>query len=79
MPTAPTSIPFRTAAQFGRQVRAARERMSLTQAELAKRARVGLKFLYQLEHGKETLRLDKVMDVLDVLSIRIVFLPPGVR
>jgi len=67
--------PYRTASQFGRQVRTARERLGITQAELGKRAGVGLKFLYQLEHGKDTLRMDKVMDVLDVLSIQMVFLP----
>ena len=79
MPKTFTKIPYRTGAQFGRQIWAARDRMNLTQAELAKRAGVGLKFLYQLEHGKETLRMDKVMDVLEVLSIRMVFLAPRTR
>ena len=79
MPKKFTLTPYRTAAQFGREVLAARDRMGMTQAELAKSAGVGLKFLYQLEHGKETLRLDKVMDVLDALSIRMVFLPPKAR
>ena len=74
MPKRPALIPYRTASQFGRQIWTARDRMNLTQAELAKRAGVGLKFLYQLEHGKETLRMDKVMDVLEVLSIQMVFL-----
>ena len=75
MSPTPNAIPYRNAAQFGREVRASRERMGLTQAELAKRAGVGSKFLYELEHGKDTLRMDKVLDVLDVLSIQIVFLP----
>ena len=53
--------------------------MGLTQIELAQRAGVGSKFLYELEHGKDTLRMDKVMDVLEVLSIQMVFLPPTPR
>ena len=36
----------------------------LTQLELAEKAGVGLRFLRDLEQGKETLRLDKVNQVL---------------
>ena len=36
----------------------------LTQPELAAKAGVGLRFLRELEGGKETLRLDKVNQVL---------------
>lgn len=73
------TIPYRTEAQFGRELRTVRNSMGMTQAELAKRAGVGLKFLYQLESGKKTLRMDKVMDVLEVLSVRMVFVPTSVR
>jgi HTH-type transcriptional regulator/antitoxin HipB len=68
----PDLVPWRSGRQLGAAVRAARAGMGLTQAELAKRARVGLKFLYELESGKETLRVDKVFDVLDVLSLQLV-------
>lgn len=36
----------------------------LTQQELAQRAGVGLRFIRDLEQGKQTLRMDKVNDVL---------------
>ena len=36
----------------------------LTQQELAQRAGVGLRFVRDLEQGKQTLRMDKVNDVL---------------
>ncbi|MBK6902270.1 MAG: helix-turn-helix transcriptional regulator [Saprospirales bacterium] len=36
----------------------------LTQPELAEKAGVGLRFVRELEQGKETLRLDKVNQVL---------------
>lgn len=41
-----------------------RNQSGLTQPELAEKAGVGLRFLRELEQGKETLRLDKVNQVL---------------
>ena len=41
-----------------------RKQLKLTQPELAERAGVGLRFLRELEQGKETVRLDKVNQVL---------------
>ncbi len=41
-----------------------RKQLDLTQEELAKRAGVGLRFIRDLEQGKQTLRLDRVNQVL---------------
>ena len=41
-----------------------RKRNGLSQVELAERAGVGLRFVRELEQGKQTLRMDKVNDVL---------------
>ena len=41
-----------------------RERANLTQAQLALRAGVGLRFIRDLEQGKASLRMDKVNQVL---------------
>lgn len=75
MPPAPQPVVWRSSSQLAQAVRAARERMGLTQAQLARRARVGLKFLYELELGKDTLRADKVLDVLEALALRLVVMP----
>lgn len=56
-------------ALLGRTVRARRRDLKLSQAELANLAGVGLAFLYELEHGKPTLRIDKVLAVLLVLGL----------
>ena len=45
-------------------VKSRREQLGLTQQELAERAGVGLRFVRDLEQGKESLRLDKVNQVL---------------
>ena len=41
-----------------------RKKSSLTQVELAQRAGGGLRFVRDLEQGKQTLRMDKVNEVL---------------
>ena len=41
-----------------------RKKNGLTQVELALRSGVGLRFVRDLEQGKQTLRMDKVNDVL---------------
>lgn len=58
-------------ARLGRVVRARRKSLHLRQAELCDLAGVGLAFLYELEHGKETVRLDKVLAVLSVLGLEL--------
>lgn len=47
-----------------RFVRVRRKEAGLTQEELASQTGVGLRFLKELELGKETLRMDKVQQVL---------------
>ncbi len=49
-------------------VKEKRALVNLTQAELAEKAGVGLRFIRDLEQGKETLRLDKVNQVLQLFG-----------
>lgn len=41
---------------------------NLTQIELAQKAGVGLRFIREIEQGKETLRIDKVNQVLKLFG-----------
>ena len=50
------------------QIKKLRKKNGLTQIEFAKRAGVGLRFLRELENGKKTIRMDKLMQVLDFLG-----------
>ncbi len=52
-------------------VRQRRRALSLTQAELARLSGCGTAFLYALENGKRSLRLDKLVDVLVVLGLQL--------
>jgi y4mF family transcriptional regulator len=45
-------------------VKRKRKSVQLTQPELTEKADVGLRFIRELEQGKETLRLDKLNEVL---------------
>jgi HTH-type transcriptional regulator / antitoxin HipB len=56
---------------WARAVRARRKALGLTQRELSEYAGCGPAFLYELEQGKQTLRLDKLLDVLEVLGLRL--------
>lgn len=53
-------------------VRKRRKSMGITQQVLAQRAGCGLVFVYNIEHGKPSLRFDKLLDVLDVLGLELV-------
>lgn len=45
-----------------------RKKLNLTQIELAEKAGVGLRFIRELEQGKETLQLNKVNQVLQLFG-----------
>ncbi|WNY24624.1 helix-turn-helix transcriptional regulator [Methanolapillus millepedarum] len=45
-------------------VKAQRKKTKMTQVDLAEKAGVGLRFVRDMEQGKETLRMDKVNQVL---------------
>lgn len=57
--------------RLGSAVRARRRALRLDQAEVAALAGVGLAFLYALEHGKPTVRIDKLLAVLGVLGLEL--------
>ncbi|MBR2507071.1 MAG: helix-turn-helix transcriptional regulator [Bacilli bacterium] len=45
-----------------------RKMLGLTQARLAMYAGVSTKFIVELEQGKKTLKMDKILDVLRILG-----------
>jgi len=56
---------------LGEFVKERRKLVKLTQPELALKAGVGLRFLRELEQGKQTLRMDKVNKVLQLFGYEV--------
>jgi y4mF family transcriptional regulator len=77
-------MPFKNPAKVGRKVdmiqidsmsevadsvRRARKEQGVSQTVLAQLSNVGLRFLCEVEHGKSTVRFDKLLSVLTSLGI----------
>lgn len=62
----------RSSVALGALARAQRKRLSLRQLDIADRGRTGNRFIVELEGGKPTLQLQKVLDVIDLLGLEIV-------
>lgn len=58
-----------TSKDIGSLIRAERKRQGFTQTELAGLCGVGLTFLSNLENGKQTAELGKMLNVLTMLGI----------
>jgi y4mF family transcriptional regulator len=52
-------------------VKTRRKQLGLTQAETAAMCNVGLRFFSELENGKETLQMNKVLHCLEMLGINL--------
>jgi y4mF family transcriptional regulator len=62
--------------ELGQVVRDERKAQRLRQAELAAAAGVGIRFIVDLEAGKPTLQLGKVLHVLATLGCDVTIIPP---
>lgn len=60
---------------FSEYVKQMRKEHNLTQMELSEKSGVGLRFVRELEQGKETLRLDKVNQVLNLFGAEVGVVP----
>ena len=58
--------------KIGKYVKEQRKLLGLTQEEFAMRSGLGLRFVLELEQGKETVRLDKVNQALAMFSMEAV-------
>ena len=59
------------ASQLAEIVRHERKRQKVSQIRLSQLADVGVRFVRDLEDGKETVQLDKVLAVLETLGISV--------
>ncbi len=66
-----------TPEHIGTLVRNARKNLGVTQKDLAMTSGTGLRFIIDLEKGKNTCQLGKVLTVLQTLGIRIELIVPN--
>ena len=56
-------------AELGRKVRELRRAQKITQAQLAGLANTGIRFISDLENGKETCHIGKMLRILETLGV----------
>lgn len=66
-----------TTADIGKLIRETRKKLGVTQKALALTSGTGLRFIIELEKGKETCETGKVLTVLHTLGIKMTLTPPA--
>lgn len=61
-----------TTAELGQLARERRHQLALTQLDVAGLSNTGNRFIVEMEQGKPTLQLQKVLDVLNLLGLEVV-------
>jgi HTH-type transcriptional regulator/antitoxin HipB len=62
---------------LGKIVRETRKNLGVTQKDLALTSGTGLRFVIDLEKGKETCQIGKALTILHTLGIRLALTPPA--
>jgi HTH-type transcriptional regulator / antitoxin HipB len=66
-----------TPQQIGALIRATRKSLGVTQKDLALTSGTGLRFVIDLEKGKETCEIGKALTILHTLGIKLSLTPPA--
>ena len=64
--------PIRSSVALGAVIRDQRKRLALKQLDLAGLGNTGNRFIVDLENGKPTVQLQKVLDLMDLLGLEVV-------
>ena len=70
--SAGAEIPIRSSVELGAVIRDQRKRLALKQLDLAGLGNTGNRFVVDLENGKPTVQLQKVLDLMDLLGLEVV-------
>lgn len=66
-----------TPTQIGKLIRDTRKKLGVTQKDLALTSGTGMRFIIDLEKGKETCEIGKALAILNTLGIKITLTPPA--
>jgi HTH-type transcriptional regulator / antitoxin HipB len=67
-----SAVAVRSSAELGALVRAQRKRLALKQLDIAGLGNTGNRFIVDLENGKPTVQLQKVLDIMALLGLELV-------
>jgi HTH-type transcriptional regulator/antitoxin HipB len=67
-----SETPIRSSVELGVVIREQRKRLALKQLDLAGLGNTGNRFIVDLENGKPTVQLQKVLDLMDLLGLEVV-------
>ncbi len=70
-------VKVKSTKELGTLVREYRDAQKMTQADILGLANTGNRFISELENGKPTVQLQKVLDVLDTLGLEILIQKKG--
>jgi HTH-type transcriptional regulator/antitoxin HipB len=73
------SARIHTSRELGEFIRQYRTSQNILQADIVGLANTGNRFVVDLEKGKPTLQLQKVLDVLDLLGLEVIVQRKGAR
>ena len=70
--SAGAETPIHSSAELGVVIREQRKRLALKQLDLAGLGNTGNRFIVDLENGKPTVQLQKVLDLMELLGLEVV-------
>lgn len=73
------SAQIRTSQQLGEFIKRYRTSQKILQADIVGLANTGNRFVVDLEKGKPTLQLQKVLDVLDLIGLEVIVRRKGAK
>ncbi|RNF31422.1 DNA-binding protein [Massilia aurea] len=65
-------ISITSVGELGKLIRQTRKAQKMTQEDVSGLAGLGNRFIIDLEHGKETVQAQKVIDVLNLLGLELI-------
>jgi y4mF family transcriptional regulator len=74
-----SSAVVHSSAELGAVVRAQRKHLALKQLDIAGLGNTGNRFIVDLENGKPTVQLQKVLDIMELLGLELVVRPKSGR
>ena len=68
-----------TPGQIGKLIRDTRKKLGVTQKDLALTSGTGMRFIIDLEKGKETCEIGKALAILNTLGVKMILTPPPAK